>query len=494
MSDTGKANSMHKYFTTTLPYVNADPHLGHAFELVRADAVARFKRLEGFEVFFNTGTDEHGQKILRNAEEAGVSPEEFAEQNSQKFRDLLAELNISHDAFVRTTDSGHKQAAQEFWKRCAEKGDIYKKQYKGLYCVGCELFVKEADLNEDGECPDHPGQKPEEIEEENYFFRFSNYEDELLKMYEDHPDFVVPDKRFNEIKQFVKDGLNDFSISRVAEKMPWGVPVPGDEDQVMYVWFDALSNYISTLGWPEDTDKFSDFWADGAPVQFCGKDNLRQQSAMWQAMLMSAGLPTSRQIVIHGHIQSDGRKMSKSIGNVIDPLDIVDEYSTDVLRYYLLRHLHPFEDPDMTAEDLKEAYNASLANGLGNLVSRITNMYASYDIEIAIDADAGTTIEEEDLQTLQEHINNYRFDKAMNYIWAEIAHLDAYIAEEEPYKKIKSDDEDEVEEAKQTVAYLTIRLYDIAAMLAPFMPETSQEIKRIIELGEKPEPLFERQE
>lgn len=484
----------HKYITTTLPYINGDPHLGHAFEFIRADTTARFKRLEGFEVFFNTGTDEHGQKVLKKAEAAGMSVDEFADTYSQKFKDLLENMNISNDAFVRTTDEDHKQAAQEFWKRCADNGDIYKKKYEGLYCVGCELFVSEKDLNEDGECPDHPGQKPEKIEEENYFFRFSKYQDELLALYEEHPDFVIPASRFNEIKRFVADGLEDFSISRVAEKMPHGVPVPGDESQVMYVWFDALSNYISTLGWPDNEEQFTNFWVDGAPLQFCGKDNLRQQSAMWQAMLLSAGLPPSRQIVIHGHIKSDGRKMSKSIGNVIDPQTVIDDYSTDVLRYYLLRHLHPFQDPDMTPESLEETYNGNLANGLGNLVSRIGNMYASYDIEVALDKDAETVIEAEDMQTLQEYMNNFRFDQALDYIWAEIAHLDAFITDQEPYKKIKSDDEDEVEDAKQAVAYLVLRLYDVAAMLSPFMPETAAEIKRIIEVGEKPDPLFARRE
>jgi methionyl-tRNA synthetase len=494
MSDTKPTQNTHKYFTTTLPYVNGAPHLGHAFELVRADAMARFKRLEGFEVFFNTGTDEHGQKIYKKAKSEGVSPEEFVKEQSQLFRDLLETLNISSDAFVRTTDESHKHAAQEFWQRCANNGDIYKKAYIGLYCVGCEMFVNESDLNKAGECPDHTGQKPEEIEEENYFFRFSKYADQLLELYERHPDFVVPDKRFNEIKRFVADGLEDFSISRVAEKMPWGVPVPGDESQVMYVWFDALSNYISTLGWPEDTDLFRDFWADGAPVQFCGKDNLRQQSAMWQAMLLSAGISPSRQIVIHGHIQSDGQKMSKSVGNVIDPSEIISEYGADFLRYYLLRHLHPFDDPELTAKSLKEAYNGNLANGLGNLVSRIMNMAVSYEVEVALDHEAETTVEVEDMETLIEHMNNYRFDKALNYIWAEVAHLDAFIAQKEPYKQVKSDDEEEVAAAKEVVAYLVIRLYDISAMLTPFMPETAERIQEIVAVHEKPEPLFERKE
>ncbi len=484
----------HKYFTTTLPYVNGPPHIGHAFEMVRADASARFKRLEGFDVFFNTGTDEHGQKTFRKAQEEGVTPQELVDKYAGKVEELIENLNLSNDNFVRTTDESHKQAAQAFWKRCADNGDIYKKEYEGLYCVGCEMFVTQRDLNEDGECPDHPGQKPEKISEENYFFEFSAYEDELLEFYENNPDFIVPEGRFNEMKQFVKDGLKDFSISRVADKLPWGVPVPGDESQVMYVWFDALSNYISTLGWPDDEEKFQRFWQKGHPVQFAGKDNLRQQAAMWQAMLLSAGFEPSEQIVIHGHIQSGGQKMSTSVGNVIDPQEVIDEYSTDVLRYYLLRHLHSFDDPDMTMEDLKEAYNANLANGLGNLVSRIMKMYTSYDMEVAIDSDEQTAIEMEDMETLQEHMNNYRFDEALDYIWAEIGHLDAYITDQEPYKKIKSDDEGEQENAKEVVAYVVIRLYDVAVMLEPFMPETARRIQEIVEEEEMPDPIFERKE
>jgi methionyl-tRNA synthetase len=482
-----------KYITTTLPYLNGPPHLGHAFEMIRADVYARFKRLEGYEVFFNTGTDEHGQKIYDKAKEESMAVDDFVDQKADEFKQFLSLVNISNDTFVRTTSESHKQAAQEFWRRCAENGDIYKKEYEGLYCVGCEMFVSDRDLNEDGECPDHTGTKPEKKSEENYFFRYSNYEDELLEMYENNPNFVVPEHRFNEIKQFVKDGLEDFSISRNVQKLPWGVPVPGDESQVMYVWFDALSNYISTLGWPENNQKFTDFWQNDSPVQFCGKDNLRQQAARWQAMLMSAGYEPTSQIAIHGHIQTDGKKMSKSLGNVIDPEDIIDEYSVDVLRYYLLRHLHPFEDPDMTMAGLKESYNGNLANGLGNLVSRIANMYASYDVEVALDRNSHT-LQEEDIQTLAEHMNEFRFDRAMDYIWAEIGHLDAYIAETEPYKGIKSDDEETQDDAKEAVAYVTIRLYDVAVMLEPFLPETAEKIQNILENGEKPEPLFARKE
>lgn len=481
----------HKYFTTTLPYVNADPHIGFALEAVQADALARFKRLEGFPVFFNMGTDEHGQKVWQKAQEENEDVQDYVDRHAQQFSRLGKKLNLSYDNFVRTTDDYHIASAQEFWRRCEDNGDIYKKKYKGLYCVGCEMFVTKKDLTEDGFCPDHPSKEPIELEEENYFFRFSDYQEDLLQLYEDNPELVVPDFRFNEIKQFVSDGLEDFSISRVAEKMPWGVPVPGDDSQVMYVWFDALVNYVSTLGWPEDEENFQQFW----PVtQFAGKDQLRQQAAMWQAMLMSAGLSPSQQIVIHGFINVEGQKMSKSIGNVISPFDLVDEYDTDTLRYYLLRHVHPVEDSNFTAEKLKEDYNANLANGLGNLVSRIMKMYIDYEVEVAIDSDQKTAIPEEDMETLQQHMNRYRFDKAMDYIWAELSHLDAYITDSEPYKKIKSDDEDEVEEAKRAVAYLVIRLYDLAIMLLPFLPETSEEIQRIIEEKEMPEPLFSRKE
>lgn len=481
-----------QYVTTTLPYVNADPHIGFAFEITQADAFARFKRLQGVETFFNMGADEHGQKIYRKAEEEGKNVQEYVDYYAGQFDKLKTQLDASYDNFVRTTDPDHKAAAQEFWRRCDENGDIYKKEYEGRYCVGCEMFVTEKDLTEDGKCPDHPGRKPETISEENYFFRFSNYEDDLLEFYKKNPNFVVPDRRFNEIKQFVKDGLEDFSISRQKENLPWGVPVPGDENQVMYVWFDALVNYISTLGWPENEQRFADFWKHGRPTQFAGKDQVRQQAAMWQAMLMSAGLPNSEQIFLHGFINVDGQKMSKSIGNVVNPYDLVDEFGTDVVRYYLLRHIHPDEDSNFTLDKLKEAYNGCLANGLGNTVSRIASMYASYDVEVALDEDQA--IQDEDMDTLSEHMDNFRFDEAMDYIWGELTHLDEFITANEPYKGIKSDDEDEVQEAKEAVAYLVLRLYDIAVMLTPFMPETAQKIQSILENAEDPEPLFERRE
>ncbi|MGB0925428.1 MAG: methionine--tRNA ligase, partial [Minisyncoccia bacterium] len=291
-----------QYITTTLPYVNAKPHVGFAMEIIRADAFARYQKLTGHDVFFNTGTDEHGMKIHQAAEKAGISVMDYVNPLAAEFKGLIELLGLSSDIhFIRTTDKQHVDAAQEFWKRCNDNGFIYKKNYQAKYCVGCELTKTDSDL-ENGECPIHPGRPIELIDEENYFFKFSACEEFLLNFYKEHPTFVIPDFRFNEIKAFVGRGLQDFSISRLKTKMPWGIPVPGDDDHVMYVWFDALVNYISTLGWPNDTKTFNDFWKDGLPVQYAGKDNLRQQSAMWQAMLHAAQLPNTKQIVINGFI------------------------------------------------------------------------------------------------------------------------------------------------------------------------------------------------
>ncbi|MCX6745337.1 MAG: methionine--tRNA ligase, partial [Candidatus Parcubacteria bacterium] len=280
------------YITTTLPYVNSEPHIGFAAEIVRADIIARYQRTLGKEVFFNTGTDEHGQKIYNKALESGKDPQAYVDEYAAKFELLDDTLDLSYNSFTRTTNPDHVKAAQEFWKLCDKKGDIYKKNYKIKYCVGCELEKRDSELV-DGCCPLHPNQKLEIIDEENYFFAWSKYQQKLLDLYEKNSNFIVPNHRLNEIKNFVASGLQDFSISRLKSKMPWGVPVPGDKDHVMYVWFDALVNYISCLGWPKDKKQFKKFWPG---VQVAGKDNLRQQSAMWQAMLMSAGLPNSNHV------------------------------------------------------------------------------------------------------------------------------------------------------------------------------------------------------
>jgi methionyl-tRNA synthetase len=305
-------DSKNFYITTTLPYVNANPHMGHALEFVRADVIARYKKLQGFDVFFNTGTDEHGQKIYQKAKEEGKTTQEYVDFYTNKVKELLKLLGVSEDInFVRTTDTHHILAAQEFWKRCDQNGYIYKKNYQIKYCVGCELEKSDSDLV-DGKCPDHPNLTIEIIDEENYFFKFSVFGEKLLALYKAHPDFVIPETRFHEIQSFVTRGLQDFSISRLKSKMPWGVEVPGDSEQIMYVWFDALVSYISAIGWPDDLEKFEKWQiATGGMVQYCGKDNLRQQSAMWQAMLMATNLPNSKTIVIDGFVTgAGGIKMS----------------------------------------------------------------------------------------------------------------------------------------------------------------------------------------
>ncbi len=366
MKDNSNSQSKNFYITTTLPYVNADLHLGHAMEFVRADVIARAKKLQGYEVFFNTGTDEHGAKVFEAAQKAGVPIQNYVDEYAEKFQHLHTSLGLSGDIhFIRTTDVSHVAAAQEFWKRVSDNGFIYKKNYQIKYCVGCEEQKKDSDLV-DGRCPIHPNRELELIDEENYFFKLSEFGDRLLDLYktrekENGHTFVVPEYRLNEMTEFIKKGLEDFSISRLASKMSWGIPVPGDDEHVMYVWFDALVNYISTLGWPhnaEDPDGlFQKFWQNGTPTQYCGKDNTRFQSIMWQSMLMAADLPNSSQIIVNGFVMGDGGvKMSKSLGNVINPTDLIVEYGTDALRYFVLREIPSFEDSPVTVERFKDTY------------------------------------------------------------------------------------------------------------------------------------------
>ncbi len=482
------------YITTTLPYLNASPHIGFALEIIRADAIARYKNITGHDVFFNTGTDEHGQKIYQSALDLGRDPKAHVDEVAAEFQGLKEKLGLYDDlTFIRTTDEHHMSSAQKFWQICDEAGYIYKKKYKGLYCVGCELFKTEKELV-NGECPDHTGKKPEEIEEENYFFKFSAFQDQLLALYEANKEFVKPSFRLNEIKTFVEGGLEDFSISRVKERMPWGVPVPGDEDQVMYVWFDALTNYISTLGWPEDTETFEKFWINGQTLQIAGKDNLRQQAAMWQAMLLAADLPTTDNIIINGFIISGGQKMSKSMGNVINPYDLVDEFGTDALRYFILRHVGLTEDSDVTIDKFKEAYNAHLANGIGNLVNRVLKMAISYEVNFEF-PDREDTLEEiqseDGFSDYRKALDVYDFNSALDFVWKEIGDMDEFITKEQPFKKIKVDED----AAKEDVAKLLLNLWYVAILLEPFLPETATKIqKHLVEFKMPEDPLFLRKD
>lgn len=497
------------YLTTTLPYVNAPLHLGHAVEIIRADALARLKKLQGYDVFFNTGTDEHGAKIFESAKKVNKDTQEYVDFYADLYKKTLERFGVLKEGegvhFIRTTDEHHIKAAQEFWRRCDKNGYIYKKNYKAKYCVGCEEEKTDSELV-DGKCPEHD-RVPELIEEENYFFKLSAFGEKLKEFYEKNPQLLIPEYRLNELKEFVNRGLNDFSISRLKSKMSWGVEVPGDSEHVMYVWFDALVNYISTLGWPntqsealctvehehnssccrpEDVSNFNAFWTEGTPTQYCGKNNTRFQGLMWQAMLMGAELPNTHKIVVDGFILGEGGvKMSKTLGNTIDPLEIVEEYGTDALRYFVLREFHPFEDTAVSKDKLKESYNANLANGIGNLTSRIMKMAENFS-SLPVENFDFSQIEDEDyLKGIQE----FNFMKSLNAVWSRVALLDELIQEKKPFSVVKVDPDS----AKNLIANLVYSLAVLASMLEPFLPETSKKIKECIKANKMPEaPLFLR--
>lgn len=469
------------YITTTLPYVNAEPHIGFALEIIQADVIARYHHQKGKKVFFNTGTDEHGLKVYRQAQKESLDTKNFCDIYAEKFKKLKSALNLSYNNFIRTTDKYHIKAAQELWRRCEKNRDIYKKKYRIKYCVGCELEKTESELV-NGKCPIHPDQELEIIEEENYFFRYSKYQNKLLDLYEKNPQFILPETRLNEIKEFTKRGLKDFSISRLKEKLPWGVPVPGDDKHIMYVWFDALTNYISCLGWPDNLKKFNDYWPG---IQVAGKDNLRQQSSMWQAMLMSLGLPTSKQILIHGFITSGGQKMSKSLGNVINPFELVEKYGTDSVRYFLLREISPTEDGDFTYEKFEQRYNADLAKGLGNLVARVLTLGAKSKIKrtkLKI-TEQNSQIVQETREKYKSSLDNFKFNETLGTIWKLIGFCDRYIEQERPW--------DKSERQLSVINDLLFCLNEIAKLLQPFLPETAEKIFKQLK-SKRRKPLFPR--
>jgi methionyl-tRNA synthetase len=462
-----------RYITTTLPYVNDVPHLGHALEFVQADVLARAARLSGDEVFFSTGTDEHGQKVSQKAVEKNEDIMVFVNRHAEEFKKLVTTLNLSTDAFIRTTDPAHINAAQEMWRRCSK--DLYEKTYTGLYCIGCESFKTEKEIVE-GKCVDHPNNTLSQVSEKNWFFNFKKYEKNLLD-YLSREDSIVPEWRRREAISFVESGLEDFSVSREKSRLSWGIPVPGDDTQVMYVWFDALTNYISTLGWPQHGGNFEKFWVNGKTLQVAGKDQVRFQSLMWQAMLFSAGIKNTDTIFYHGFIKSGGQKMSKTVGNVISPYELVEKYGTEATRYLLLRHVHPFDDSDITWERLDEWYTANLVNGLGNLVARVMKMSETYAVAMPDNAYLPTTFS-----------ISFDLTKYMNSVWNDVQHFDAVIQKEEPFKKIKTDEA----LAKETIRSLKNGLVTIARALSPALPETSKKILDAVYTNKKPENLFSR--
>ena len=459
------------YVTTSIPYVNGEPHLGHAMEFVMADVLARAARKRGETVIFSTGTDEHGGKIAEKATDLGLKPKELADQMSQKFRDLVELLEVEPDRFIRTTDKGHEQRSQLIWKALSK--DIYKNKYVGWYCTGDEEFFTETQVKENnGVCPDH-NRPYEKIEEENYFFALSKYNEPILKAIESDELQIVPKTRRNEILSLLHEGLEDISISRPKDKIDWGIPVPGDTTQVMYVWFEALLNYITVLGYPEHED-FKNFWP--ADVQVVGKGIIRFHAAIWPGILLGLGLPLQKQLYVHGYVTVDNQKMSKSIGNVIAPSEIVDKYGADAFRYYFLRHVPSYDDGDFTWEHFEAAYNNELANELGNAVQRTAAMIQKYQGGMIGDIPEAT----HDAGAYDEAIAVCRFDRALDHVWDQVRGLNQFIDQEKPWEIAKDKDE---EHLREVLAQQVGDLIEIADLLEPFLPSTSTKIHHIFDTG-----------
>lgn len=466
-----QANSKNKfYITTSIPYVNGEPHIGFAMELIQADVLARHARQRGDMVLYSAGSDEHGTKIAEKAAELGKTPQAFTDEMSQKFRDLAKLLNISNDRFIRTTDKGHLQRAQLIWKNLEK--DIYKAKYIGWYDVRQEEFVPEGQVDKERTKPDHP-QAYQRLEEENYFFALSKYGAQIKQVIESDELRIVPVTKRNEILSLLKEGLEDISISRPKAKLEWGVPVPGDKTQVMYVWFEALMNYITVLGYPEHTD-FETFWP--ANVQVVGKDISRFHAAIWPGMLMSLGLPLQKTLFVHSFINVNGEKMSKSIGNVIPPHEIVEKYGVDAFRYYFMRYIPAYEDGDFSWERMEEVYNSDLANELGNLVSRTAAMIVKYQNGLIGDIPAP----EHDINGYIKALKDCRFDRALEEVWQQVRGMNQYIEEEKPWVIAKDSDPAHL---REVLAYVASSILQIGELLEPFMPETAEAIKRMFTTG-----------
>jgi len=474
------------YVTTAIPYVNAAPHIGNVLDFIYADVLARYWRQQGVEkVLFSTGTDEHGSKIAEKAAEAGMTPKAFSEINANKFLGLLKLLDISNDRFIRTTDKGHGQRAQIIWQNL--KNDIYKSKYTGLYCVGCESFVAPTEAKENNNiCPIHQRQY-QKLEEENYFFKLTKYLKAIQEAISDDVFKIVPETRKNEMLKLVQGGIEDISISRPVDKLAWGIPVPGDKTQVMYVWFEALLNYITVLGYPE-YDDFKTYWP--ADVQVIGKDVAKFHAVFWPAILLALGLPLPKTLYIHGFLNVDDQKMSKSVGNVVSPKEIIDKYGVDTYRYFFLRHVSSYEDGNFTWERLDSAYNNELANELGNAVQRVASMIGKYQNNILGEIPPG----EHDIYEYQDAINNFRFDKALDEVWSQIKGVNQYIDAQKPWQIYKGGDYSHLQEV---LTYSASCLIEIAGLLEPFMPETAKKIRFIFGEGvvkQLGKPLFPKEE
>lgn len=468
------------YLTTAIHYTNGPPHIGHAYEMVSADAIARFKRLDGYDVFAMTGTDEHGQKVQRTAAQNGLSPKDFVDGIATRFEEMEQRLGCSFDRFIRTTDADHLPSTQELWRRMEANGDIYLAKYSGWYSVRDEAFYaeKETTLQPDGTRLGGQGTPVEWVEEESYFFRLSAYQDRLLKLYEEVPDFISPETRKNEVVSFVKSGLEDFSISRTT--FDWGLPVPGAPDHVMYVWVDALNNYVTGCGFPDETSPRWHYWP--ADVHIIGKDIVRFHAVYWPAMLMSAGLPLPKRVFGHGFLLSKGEKMSKSLGNVVDPFGLADSYGVDQLRYFFLREVSFGQDGNYSHEAIVGRINADLANDLGNLAQRSLSMIAK-NCEGRVppagaftDADKAMLAQADGLLgKTRVAMQDFALHVVLADIWAAVAEANRYFANNEPWKLSKSDPA-----RRDTVLYVTIEtIRQIAILTQPVMP---QAMARLLDL------------
>jgi len=453
--------------TTAIDYVNDVIHIGHAYQKILADCVARFERVRrGREnVFFVTGTDEHGQKVYSVAGEKGVSVKDFVDEISKKDKEQQDSLKISYDRFIRTTDEDHKKTATEFFKKVYDAGYIYKDIYKGLYCEGCEAYKTEKDLA-DGKCPLHPDLQIQIVEEENYFFKFSSFKDFLKDLYEKNPDFVLPGSRYKEMYTFI-DTIEDIPITRRKEKLPWGIECPIDKNHVIWVWFDALINYL-TFGlqvnsWDDDTEI----------VHFLGKDNARMHALLWPCMLKAAGYSVPTHIYVNAFLSMNGRKISKSLGNVIAPKDLVEKYGVDPVRYYFLRYGPIVEDSDFSDSHFREVYNADLANGLGNTVARLVKLAEKSDFSLVANKGKNDILSKE----LSQYFDEFRVDIALQKVWSKLAGLDKHINENSPWS-IKDENK-----LKEVLGYEIGELCNIAKLCEPFIPKTSQKILEIFGNG-----------
>ncbi|MBU0728096.1 class I tRNA ligase family protein, partial [Patescibacteria group bacterium] len=461
------------YITTAIAYVNAPPHLGHALEFTETDAIARYKRLMGFDVYFLTGSDEHGVKMYNTAKKAGIEVKDLVDKNARFFKDLKGILNLSNDDFIQTSDrERHWPACQKLWGKLVDAGDIYKKEYEGLYCEGCELFMKETEL-QDGKCPIHK-KEPVVSKEENYFFKLSKYSDKIVELIKSDELKILPSTRKNEFLNIAKEGLLDVSFSRPREVLPWGVDVPNDPDQVMYVWCDALTNYISAIGYANESDLYKKYWP--ADLHVIGKDIVRFHAGIWIGMLLSAGIPIPKGIFIHGFITHNGDKMSKTLGNVVDPLELQEKYGTDPLRYYLLREIPVGRDGDFSDKLFIERYNSDLANNLGNLVNRVHTLVERNgitDFDFGKYADNYRQKTDETWKKYTREMNEFNLHEAIFHVWKLVDYANKKLEDEKPWSLIK----ESPEKGRAVLCNVLEVLRHISIMTSPFIPVSSGKIR-----------------